>query len=475
MTSRKTGPDSIWALKAVPPRALTALVDRDSVLDSEILLDLLLRRHGVEVFKYRDEGPPADAEFTPDGFYPPTAVGWVTVGQPSEDGPFAVRSIFTATETTVSESALLTEGLDYLPLMLKNASSTDLEENDILLYAVAEELGVDIMITNRAELLGSPLATGRLQVRSSLAAIAVVSLYLRGTEDTPAALSPTLTEMVRPASHYYTVIAEEYVPSLMIVADRVQTTTTEAERNLVEATQRKLGSALARRDAVWRMALQHPSLAQLDEMSAEVDALLLFLTSALDALARFLDSSMSIQSHRSKVGFQREDWRAALTSALGSGFDLTPDDVHLISAVSGLRNFTHGVGSRTLPIDVVAHTWKKTTSYAMYEYQGSTSGWSDPLDALSALRRTELASPAFDMWRLPSGPEVFITPGPMCDLLVAGTFSLIESVCDAYVHARGISRIDAPPRGPRIRPEVRRQQIFQFMGLPGFGGAHSLA
>ena len=475
MTSRKTGPDSIWALKAVSPRALTVLVDRDTVLDSEILLDLLLRRDGIEVLNYRDDGPPTDAEFTPDDFHPPTAIGWVTVGQPTQDGPFSARSILTATETAVSESSLLTDSLKYLPLMLENAASMDVEENDILLYAVADELGVDILVTDRADLLGSPLATGRLQVRSSAVSIAVVSLYLRGTEDPPAAVSPTLTEVVRPASHYYSVIAEEYVPSLTIVADRLKTTTTEAEHNLVEAVQRKLGSALARRDAVWRMALQHPSLAQLDEMSAEVDALLLFLTSALDALARFLDSSMSIQSHRSKVGFQREDWRAALTSALGSEFHLTPDEVHLISAVSGLRNFTHGVGSRTLPIDVGVHVWKKTTSYAMYEYQGSTPGWSDPLDALTALRNTGLATPAFDMWPVRGRPEVFITPGPLCDLLVAGTFSLIQSVCDGYVHARGIEPTYTQPTGLRIRPDVRRQQIFQFIGLPGFGGAHSLA
>jgi hypothetical protein len=475
MTKRGKSSESIWSLRATPSRALRVLVDRDTVADSEILLDLLLRRDGIEVLNYRDDGPPADAEFTPDDFYPPTAIGWVTVGLPTQDGPFAVRSMLTATETTVSESSLLTDSLKYLPLMLENAASTDVEENDILLYAVAEEVGVDILITDRAKLLESPLASGILQVRSSAASIAVVSLYLRGTDDAPAAISPTLTEVVRPASRYYSVIAEEYVPSLTVVADRLQTTMSEAERNLVEAVQRKLGSTLARRDTVWRMALQHPSLAQLDEMSAEVDSLLLFLTSALDAMARFLDLSMSIQSHRSKVGFQREDWRAALTSAIGSGFDLTPDDVHLISAVAGLRNFTHGVGSRTLPIGVGVHKWKKTTSYAMYEYQGSTPGWSDPLDALTALRSTELASPAFDMWRLSSGPEVFITPGPMCDLLVAGTFSLIESVCHGYVHARGIEPTDAQPRGIRIRPDVRKRQIFQFMGLPGFGVTHGIA
>jgi hypothetical protein len=79
------------------------------------------------------------------------------------------------------------------------------------------------------------------------------------------------------------------------------------------------------------------------------------------------------------------------------------------------------------------------------------------------------------MWRVRGRPEVFITPGPMSDLLVAGTFSLIQCVCDGYIHARGIEPTDAQPKGLRIRPDVRKQQIFQFMGLPGFGGAHSLA
>ena len=451
------------------------LVDRDTVRESDDLLELLLCREGIVVSNYGDAGPPPDVERTPDDFFPPTAIGWVTVGRPSDDGPFVGRSLLTATKTTVSERSLLALSVDHLRLTLEGSASTQVNESDVVLFAVAEELEIDLLITGRPWLLESPLANGPLQVRSPSGAVPAIALYLRGTDDSPAAVSRTLTEFVTPVSHYFFTIVEEYLPSLKVVEEHLGTGGIATERQLIEAVHRKLGSAFARRDMVWRLALQHPTIAQLDEMAAEVDAFLLFLTSALDALARVLDSSLSLNSQRNKIGFQQENWRTNLASKLADGFSFTDIDLNAIGGVSGLRNFTHGTGARTLPVDIGEHRWKKTATYALYEYQGSEPKWQDPLDALNALRNTKFASRFFDMWRLRDSPEVFITPGPMCDLLLATTLSLIESVSQALVQIRGVAQVVKKPDGPRISAHIRKQQIFAFMGVHGFGSVEGLS
>lgn len=350
----------------MPPRDLRVLVDRDTVPDSHVVLELLLKQAGMTVEQYKDDGPPANVTMSPDGFMPPTAIGWVTVGPAADvNDPLSGRSVRTATDGTVSESSLLEITVGYLRLVLNDMDGHDVSDESAVLFAVARELHVDLLITAREDLLNSALAHGEMQIRTAAGAIPLLALYLRGTEGGVIAISPNLTETVTPASHYFYRVAGEYLPLLDATEERLRTDGAVSEVQLVQALRRKLGFALMRRDTVWRLTLQHPTSAQLEEIAAEVDAFLLFLTSAMDALARLIDEVLDLRTHRTNIGFQKETWRQKVADKGSLAFD--EHHVNVATAITGLRNFTHGTGTRALPIDVGKHDWKKTTTYVLYE------------------------------------------------------------------------------------------------------------
>lgn len=436
--------------------------------DLPVVLGLLLKEDGIAVEQYRDDGPPADAAKSPDGFMPPTAIGWVTVGPPADvNNPLSGRFVRTATEETVSESSLREITVGYLRILLDDVGG-GVSDESALLFAVARELGVDLLITARNDLLDSPLAQGTMQLRTPAGAVPVVALYLRGTESGVIAISPNLTETVTPSSHYFYRVADEYLPLLGSVEERFSAGGAVSGVHLVQALRRKLGFALMRRDMVWRLMLQHPTLAQLEEMASEVDSFLLFLTAAMDAAARLLDDVLDLETRRERIGFQTEEWRQKVSSKSAITFDEA--HVNVVSAITGLRNFTHGTGTRALPVDVGKHDWKKTTTYLLYERRNTTTPdkkWRDPVDAFWALRESPFRTPTVGMWQLGESADIFVTPGPMCDVLVGGGLALLGLAVDAVASHLGVER--APDEGGlRIRPHIRTEQVHAFMAIPGF-------
>ncbi len=468
MPRHRSNDPSAWSLHRAPSRSLQVLVDRDTVADLPVVLGLHVNEDGIAVEQYRDNGPPADVAMSPDGFMPPTAIGWVTVGPPADAGdPLSGRFVRTATEETVSESSLREITVGYLRIVLDDVGG-GVSDESALLFAVARELGVDLLITARNDLLDSPLAQGTMQLRTPAGAVPVVALYLRGTERGVIAFSPNLTETVMPSSPYFYRVADEYLPLLDSVEGRLRADSAVSGVHLVQALRRKLGFALMRRDMVWRLMLQHPTLAQLEEMAAEVDSFLLFLTAAMDAAARLLDDVLDLKTRRERIGFQTEEWRQKVSGTDAITFDEA--HVNVVSAITGLRNFTHGTGTRALPVDVGKHNWKKTTTYLLYERRSTTPDkrWRDPVDAFWALRDSPFRTPSVDMWQLGESADVFVTPGPMCDVLVGGGLAILGLAVDALASHLGVER---PPDegGLRIRPHIRTEQIHAFMAIPGFG------
>lgn len=459
-----------WSLTQAPPRALRILVDRDSVADPPVVLGLLLKEDGISLDQYKDDGPPADAAMSPDGFMPATAIGWVTVGPPADvNNPLSGRFVRTATEEAVS---LRETTVGYLRIVLDGVGGRVSDESAVL-FAVARELEVDLLITERGDLLNSPLARGHMQLRTAAGAVPVVALYLRGTGGGVIAVSPKMTEIVTPASTYFLSVADQYLPLLDSVEERFRTDGAVSGVQLVQALRRKLGFALMRRDMVWRLMLQHPTLAQLEEMAAEVDSFLLFLTAALDAAARLVDDALGLGTPREQIGFQRDKWWKKFIGASAVTFDNT--HMNVVSAITGLRNFTHGTGTRALPINVGKHDWKKTTTYLLYERRDTTPGEKrrDPVDALAALQESPFRTPTMDMWDLGDGADVFVTPGPMCDVLVGGGLAFLGLALNDLASHLGVER--APNEGGlRIRPHIRTEQIYAFMAIPGFGAVELL-
>lgn len=443
--------------------------------DSHVVLELLLKEEGITVEQYKDDGPPDTVTMSPDGFMPPTAIGWVTVGPPADvNDPLSGRFVRTATDATVSESSLLEITVRYLRLVLNDIDGGDVNDESAVLFAVARELEFDLLITAREDLLHSPLAQGKMQIRTAAGAIPVVALYLRGTEGGVIAISPDLTETVTPASHYFYRVVDEYLPLLDATEERLRTDSAVSEVQLVQALRRKLGFSLMRRDMVWRLMLPHPTSAQLEEIAAEVDSFLLFLTAAMDAAARLLDEVLDLKTHRANIGFQRETWRQKVADKSSLTFD--EHHVNVAWAITGLRNFTHGTGTRALPIDVGKHDWKKTTTYVLYERRDTVpdENWRDPMDAFWALRESPFRTPTVGMWQLRDSTDVFVTPGPMCDVLVGGGFALLDLALGALASHLGVERA-ADQGGLRIRPHIRTEQIRAFKAIPGFGDVDFLS
>jgi hypothetical protein len=439
------------------------------VPDSHVLLELLLKEEGITVEQYKDDGPPDNVAVSPDGFMPPTAIGWVTVGPPADlDDPLSGRIVRTATDGTVSLSSLLEITVGYLRLALDDIDGGEVSDESTVLFAVARELGIDVLITAREDLLNSPLAQGKMPIRTAAGAIPVLALYLRGTEGGVIAISPRVTETATPGPLYFYRVADEYLPLLDATEQRLRTDGAASEAQLIQALRRKLGFALMRRDMVWRLMLQHPTAAQLEEIAAEVDSFLLFLTAAMDAAARLLDKVLDLKTHRAKIGFQRESWRQKVADRSSLTFD--EHHVNVAWAITGLRNFSHGTGTRALPIDVGKRDWKKTTTYVLYERRDTApdEDWRDPMDAFWALRLSPFRTPTVDVWQLRDSADVFVTPGPMCDVLVGGGLALLDLALGALASHLGVERA-ADQGGFGIRPRIRSEQIRAFMAIPGFG------
>lgn len=343
-----------------------------------------------------------------------------------------------------------------------------------MLYSIAQEIDADVLITARASLTTSILRNGVLPVRTPNEAIPLVALYLRSAGDLIEAISPIMTEVSEPASGYFESTVGTYCPSLTSLVDHCVELAQHDRVVLLSAAQRKLGSALARRENVWRMVLQHPTLAQLSELADEFDIALVQLTSALDATARYLDAALDLGTERMKIGFQRPVWRKRVADRLT--FEFTDEQLRATRAVTGLRNFVHAGGKRSIPIDTGAHQWKRTTTYLVHDWEdpASNGGMQDPADALHALASGRFGTPASEIFRTTALPGIFIAPGPALDSLVGATTHVIDSVLGAYAESISLgARTESPAF--RIRPEIRRQQKYRLLGIPGFADCAYLA
>lgn len=437
---------------------------------------MLLARERVEVIQFSDNGPPSDSAMLDTDSFGSSALGWVTLG-PATDSPgdpFAGRSLSVASGETLNMQTLLDYSVESLGLTTADFPGGSLSPEDRALYSTAQEVSADVLISARTSLAASALGNGVLPIRTPAASVPLVALYLRSAGDLIRAISPRLTEMSQPASTFFQSTVNTYCPSLTLLAQHSAQLTQPDRSALLNGAQRKLASALARRDNVWRLVLQHPTVAELNELADDVDVALVQMTSALDATARYLDAVLGLRTHRTKIGFQRPDWRDRLSDQLG--FHFSDEQVLATRAVTGLRNFVHAGGKRTVPIDTGAHQWKRTTTYLVHDWEDPdlSGGMQDPAEALQALASGIFGTPANDIFRTEAIPGIFIAPGPALDSLSGATMHLLECVLAAY--AASIPVV-AMPEAPalRVRPEIRRHQTLQMMGIPGFGGSAYLA
>lgn len=201
-------------------RDLKVLVDvpvwdmlRESEGHAFLLLRALLQGERISMSLYGDDGPPPDVERCPDDspFGGGEAIGWTVVTM--NDDLMVPYKITTATEESVSGEALFADQVFAARMVLEQEQAMG-DERDALLITVAQEVGADLLITERASLLNARLLQrGNCQVAAPVDALALVALYLRAAGQFIAARGDWWS-FVAPPTQFYQQMAEAHLPTL---------------------------------------------------------------------------------------------------------------------------------------------------------------------------------------------------------------------------------------------------------------------
>lgn len=341
---------------ARPVRNLRVLVDSDvwarisaEQTGADAALRGLLLDDRVEMSLYSDDGPPADVErLQADGFIQGgVAIGW-TVPTPSDDEMVAY-SLTTATRTTVTRRALLTDQV-LMPgwvLMEENGTADDAAA---LLIATAHEAEFDLLITERKAVLNTEVEDrGNCRFVSPEVALSLIALYVRAAGEYVLVKSSDFTGLAHRRG-FYDRAAARLIPSLDtfveqggsdVVAARLLTIRRRA-RALIEARDR-----LA-------LCLSEPITEDVaDAVEATFTHALVDMVAFHDLLARVVNDMLpSSEQDVFQVKWQQDRWRResvaefpGLRAAWGDGgFAMS-----LNAALRAVRNEIHDVAPVIAP------------------------------------------------------------------------------------------------------------------------------
>lgn len=142
-----------------------------------------------------------------------------------------------------------------------------------------------------------------------------------------------------------------------------QTRQTPVLERLALAVQRRLARVLERRDGIWRLINQTQDRDTAEDMLTAVDALLTFLMSASDALAKVADAVLVTNVDPVYVGWQKKGWLKAIAkndSALAELFVDSAQPAQAQEVLRLLRNCIHDEGLDAVAVQVSSRrqeTW----------------------------------------------------------------------------------------------------------------------
>jgi hypothetical protein len=353
-------------------RDLLIIIDADTVQgDSEgiktndLLLGLATYKH-VKMYRYADDGPPpATPTFEPE-FWKPAAIGWL-VAEESESEELTSHTVTYSDGDHITDSAIFS---DLVPHFAKTmgSSSTGIAieqlERDSLMLMAASVIGADILITTRDTLLaGRPFDTPEtITVASPAEAIPMLGLYIRSRGEYFATKAARFA-FTSNKGLYWQRATGLYIPNLLNVTARAeqlaQARGTRTLGLLAFAVQRRLARVFERRDGIWRLIDQKLDRDIAEDTLAAVDALLTFLMSASDALAKVADGVLGTNVESAFVGWQKKDWLKAITkkdAALGALFSASAQPALALDVLRLLRNCIHDEGLDAVAVQASSRT-----------------------------------------------------------------------------------------------------------------------
>ena len=163
----------------------------DTTLDQKVLLTGLLTHPYIELLRFRDEGPPADAprrEYGPPVARHSVAEGWAVLLAPHGSN---ARSLVYETSSGATHTGILGNRTEVARMDATSTVYADLapdeaaerREHDALAVQVAEAVHADLFITERPYLFAGRVLVNGVTICKLPEALAVVGLYLRSQNE----------------------------------------------------------------------------------------------------------------------------------------------------------------------------------------------------------------------------------------------------------------------------------------------------
>jgi hypothetical protein len=355
-----------------PLPKLVVVIDHELLADAEEgtfdglnLLGGLLSHPYVDLYRFRDEGPPEDAprqsrevagEFVP---------GWIVLGdRVAELGHVPV--VWADREgTTVTHGALFGNGPEVAESDTRSPAYRELEPSDAAARRRADAIAVqaageahaDLFITRRPYLhaLTWGLAGG-VVIAEPEQALPLVSLYLRrqGVFVTYRSLDGTATETVNEGLFYW-VGTRELLPAgwRWFTACVQHGAADDSIIYLGQSLFQRVQRALQSRDAVHGALNQPQNNDTADEALGNLDLILLGLMAAVDVTARIAHLALGLERSERGAAWQRDRWLERvettapdLAAVVASG---TPGR-QTLTILNALRNSIHGAALSALAV-----------------------------------------------------------------------------------------------------------------------------
>jgi hypothetical protein len=443
--------------------ALSVVIDaelldglEESVPTRELLLAGLLSHEFVQLRRYSDNGPPADAVRRSTAHSMGAVEGWLVVTG-FESGP-PRWGVLCAGEKSVLETAFLGD----IPQAAARDSANDCyaefgdtaaaeqRQRDVIAAQASEAIDADMFITERPYLYRTklPVADGVL-IATPLQALPVVGLYLRaqdqfiGWRDADRRFTAPLargTFYSRAAIH----LVPQGWPLLTALAEHGQASGDAQLPDLARAVFGRVEQALVARDSMY-WALNRPQdKDSADEALTAFDLAMLTLMGAVDASAQIAQRLLAVPD--GEPSWLNRAWRTRArkaSTALDAVFNGS-SHLHSVTILSELRNTIHTVPLG--PLALASRSGKLKTVIKL------------PADAVTQLSSAmyNLGGPA--AWgvdtRIRGLPHA--DPAQLLDALIPRITGMLDAVMGAMPidSLTGVNPANRRPAPARLHPDM---------------------
>lgn len=413
-------------------RDLVIVIDTDTVegdpagVNPNGLLFGLATHKNVKVYRYADEGPPPETPSLELESWKAAAIGWLVPEERDSDGLIS-HTVTYSDGNQITDSAIVRGLVPHFAKSIGRTSSgvsrEQLDQDSLMLMA-ASEIGADILVTARDTLLdGRPFNTPEtITIGSPEEAIPMIGLYVRSRGEYFATKTARMAFAYNKGL-YWQRVAGLYIPNLLDVTIRAEqlamTKGTPTLGLLAVAVRRRLGRIFERRDGIWRLIDQKQDRDIAEDTLTAIDALLTFLMSASDALAKVADGVVGTDIAPAYVGWQKKDWLKAIAkkdAAIGALFIASAQPAQALEVLRLLRNCIHDEGLDAVAVETSNRT--RETWIVLPESQAAAiTGAMIKLEPLAK-------------WGVQAGSNgsFYAQVGPLIEMLLQKTLAAFDSV-----------------------------------------------